>query len=272
MKNTLISENDKKLLRKVEIRSHTCILAATMVNMEGNGFTFSLIPAIEEIYKDDPEGKKEAYTRHQQFFNTHAVPFSFIVGLAWAMEKEKKEKGSVDAETISSVKSALMGPTAGMFDNLFFNCLRIIAAGIGIGLAQQGNILGMVMFILIYGVPQSIIKMWFCRLGYTYGTAFIDMMFSTGLMASFTKAASILGIMMVGAMTAQMVYVPLNLILHIGPATLEVAPVLDAIFPGFMSIALLFGYVALIKKGWKPINLILLTMVIGLLGALIHIF
>ena len=97
-------------------------------------------------------------------------------------------------------------------------------------------------------------------------------MFSTGLMASFTKAASILGIMMVGAMTAQMVYVPLNPILHIGPATLEVAPVLDAIFPGFMSIALLFGYVALIKKGWKPINLILLTMVIGLLGALIHIF
>ena len=54
--------------------------------------------------------------------------------------------------------------------------------------------------------------------------------------------------------------------------TLEVAPVLDAIFPGFMSIALLFGYVALIKKGWKPINLILLTMVIGLVGALIHIF
>ena len=49
-----------------------------------------------------------------------------------------------------------MGPTAGMFDNLFFNCLRIIAAGIGIGLAQQGNILGMVMFILIYGVPQSV--------------------------------------------------------------------------------------------------------------------
>ena len=62
---------------------------------------------------------------------------------AWAMEKEKKEKGSVDGETISSVKSALMGPTAGMFDNLFFNCLRIIAAGIGIGLAQQGNILGL---------------------------------------------------------------------------------------------------------------------------------
>ena len=121
MKNMMISADEKKLLRKVEIRSHTCFLAATMVNMEGNGFTFSLIPAIEEIYKDDPEGKKEAYTRHQQFFNTHAVPFSFIVGLAWAMEKEKKEKGSVDGETISSVKSALMGPTEGMFDNLFFN-------------------------------------------------------------------------------------------------------------------------------------------------------
>lgn len=38
MKNMMISADEKKLLRKVEIRSHTCFLAATMVNMEGNGF------------------------------------------------------------------------------------------------------------------------------------------------------------------------------------------------------------------------------------------
>lgn len=114
--------------------------------------------------------------------------------------------------------------------------------------------------------------MWFCRLGYTYGTAFIDMMFSTGLMASFTKAASILGIMMVGrddgtdgvcSAEPDPAYRPGNVGSRAGAR---------CDFPGFMSIALLFGYVALIKKGWKPINLILLTMVIGLVGALIHIF
>ena len=272
MEKVVLSEKEKKLLKRIELRSHTCFLAFTMVAMEANGFTYSLIPAIEDIYADDPEGKIEAYTRHQQFFNTHAVPFSFIVGLAWAMEKEKKEKGTVDGEMISSLKSALMGPTAGMFDNLFFNCLRIIAAGVAISLAKQGNILGMFLFILIYGVPQSIIKMKFCELGYVYGTAFIDKMYSTGLMESFTRAASLVGVMMVGAMTASMVKVPLNLVLTIGPATLEVAPVLESIFPGLLSIILIFIYVSLIKKGWKPMHLIWLTMVVGLLGALIKIF
>ena len=272
MEKIQLTQNEEKLLRKLQIRSHSAQMGLTMVNMMGNGFTFALIPAIEELYKDDPEGKKEAYARHQQFFNTHAVPFSFIVGLTWAMEKEKKEKGSVDGDTISSIKSALMGPCAGMFDNLFFNCLRVIAAGIGIGLLQQGNILGSILYILLYGVVQSIVKMWFCRLGYTYGTSFIDELFNSGLMASFTKAASLVGVIMVGAMTATMVYVPLNLVLTIGPATLEVAPVLESIFPGFLSIALVFAYVGLLKKGWKPIHLIFLTMVVGVVGALIHIF
>ncbi len=272
MEKVVLSDHEKKLLKRIELRSHTCFLGATMVAMEANGFTYSLIPAIEELYADDPEGKAEAYARHQQFFNTHAVPFAFVVGLAWAMEKEKKEKGTIDGETISSLKSALMGPTAGMFDNLFFNCLRIIAAGVGIGLAKNGSLLGMILFILIYGVPQSVVKMLLCRVGYTYGTSFIDTMFSTGLMESFTRAASLVGVMMVGAMTAGMVNVPLNLVLKIGPATLEVAPVLESIFPGFLSIILLFGYVALIKKGWKPMHLIWLTMAVGLIGALIKIF
>lgn len=272
MGKIVLTPQENKMLRKVQIRSHAVFLGATYVNMQGNGFTYSLIPVIEDIYKDDPEGRKEAYSRHQQFFNTHAVPFSFIVGLAWAMEKEKKENGTVDAETIASLKSALMGPTAGMFDNLFFNCLRIVAAGVGIGIAQQGSLLGAILFLLIYGVPQSIVKFIFVKMGYTYGTSFIDMMFKTGLMSSFTKAASIIGIAMVGAMTASMVNVPLNLILTIGPASLEVAPILNTIFPGFLSIALLFIYVMLLKKGFKPIHLILITILVGLIGGLVGIF
>lgn len=58
------------------------------------------------------------------------------------MEKEHKEKNSIDGQTIESIKAALMGPTAGMFDSLFFNCLRIIAAGIGIGLCAEGSNFG----------------------------------------------------------------------------------------------------------------------------------
>ena len=71
------------------------------------------------------------------------------------MEKERKE-GKVDEATIDNVKAALMGPTAGMFDSFWFNAVRVISAGIAIGLCSQGNFLGTILFVLLYGVTQSI--------------------------------------------------------------------------------------------------------------------
>lgn len=272
MEKIVMTQNEKTLLRKVQLRSHMCFLAGNMLNMQACGVTYTLIPVIEQLYKDDPAGKKEAYERSQQFFNTHTVPFSFIMGLNWAMEKEHKEKGTIDGKTIESIKAALMGPTAGMFDSLFFNCLRVIGGSIGIGLCSQGNILGVILFILIYGVPQSICKFLFVRWGYIYGTSFIDQVFNSGLMTSFTKAASILGIIMVGAMTAQMVNVPLNIVIPMGETELVIADVINSIFPGLLSVILLFGYVVLIKKGVRPTRLVIGTLIIGVLGALIGIF
>ena len=175
MEKKVLTPEEKKVLKSMFFRSHLVFTSFNMVKMEANGFTITMAPAIESIYKDDMEGKREAYLRHQNFFNTHAVPFSFIAGLAYAMEKEHKEKNSIDGQTIESIKAALMGPTAGMFDSLFFNCLRIIAAGIGIGLCAEGSILGTLIFILLYGVTQSIVKYFFVNWGYVYGTSFIDM-------------------------------------------------------------------------------------------------
>ncbi|SJZ35880.1 PTS system mannose/fructose/sorbose family transporter subunit IID [Anaerorhabdus furcosa] len=272
MEKKILSTEEKKVLRSMFFRSHLVFLSFNMVKMEANGFTATMAPAIESIYKDDMEGKKEAYLRHQNFFNTHAVPFSFIAGLAYAMEKEHKEKNSIDGQTIDSIKAALMGPTAGMFDSLFFNCLRIIAAGIGIGLCSQGNILGTIIFILMYGVSQSVFKYFFVNWGYTYGTTFIDSVFSSGLMGALTKSASVLGLMMVGAMTAQMVNVPLNWTLNVGQTSVVVADVINSIFPGLLGVLLLFLLVSLIKKGARPTQLIIGIFVFALLGGFIGIF
>ena len=272
MEKKVLTQDEKKVLNKMFWLSHFVFPTFNMVKMEANGFTITMSPAIESIYKDDPEGKKEAYIRNQNFFNTHAVPFSFIAGLTYAMEKEHKEKGSIDGETIDSIKAALMGPTAGMFDSMFFNCLRIIAAGIGIGLCSQGNILGTFIFILLYGVTQSIAKYYFVYWGYEYGTSFIDEIFKSGLMQAMTKAASILGLMMVGAMTAQMVSVPLNVTLNIGSTSVVLQDVIESIFPGLLGVLLLFYLVKLIKKGVRPSQLVIGILVLGLVGALIHIF
>ncbi len=272
MEKKQLTSDEKKILKSMFWRSHLVFTTFNMAKMEANGFTITMTPAIESLYADDMDAKREAYLRHNNFFNTHAVPFSFIAGLSYAMEKEHKEKGSIDAQTIESIKAALMGPTAGMFDSLFFNCLRIIAAGIGIGLCAEGSILGTLIFILIYGASQSVVKYFFINWGYTFGTAFIDLVFSSGLMGALSKAASVLGLMMVGAMTASMVSVPLNLTLNIGQTSLVVNDVFNSIFPGLLGVCLLFGLVALIKKGVRPTQLILGILVFGMAGAAIGIF
>ena len=165
-----------------------------------------------------------------------------------------------------------MGPTAGMFDSLFFNTLRVIAAGIGIGLCSQGNFAGTIIFILLYGVTQSILKWLLLRVGYTTGTSFIDNIFSTGMMSVLSKSASLLGLMMVGAMTATMVNVPLNWTIVTGDTSVVVLDIINGIFPGLLGVILLFVMVNLIKKGWRPTRLILLIFIISFVGAILGIF
>lgn len=266
-----ISTEDNAVLRKMFIMSHSVFMNFNMTKMEANCFTNTMAPAIEQVYVDDPEGKREAYLRHQAFFNTHAVALDFIAGLSYALEKDCAE-GKVPGQTIEAIKASLMGPTAGMFDSLFFNCLRVIGAGIAIGLCSQGNIAGTLIFILLYGVTQSILKWFLLKAGYTLGTSFIDSIYNSGLMQVATKAASILGVMMVGCMTATTVGFPLNWTVTIGDTSLVVLDLFESIYPGILSVAIVLIMLAFIKKGVRPIVLIFGLLIFCLLGAAVGIF
>ena len=260
MGKTTFSDTEKKTLRSMYWRSGMVPSGFNMVKMQGNAFCATMAPAINELYKN-PEERRTALKRHNGFFNTHSVPFAFIAGLTYALEKEKMEKQTVDDEVIENIKVSLMGPTAGIGDAFFFNCVRIIAAGIGIGLAAQGNPLGPLLFLALYGGSQMAARWYLLKTGYTMGTSFIDKVFSSGLLGSLTKAASILGISMVGAMVANLVKVDMAWTITVGETSVVVLDVLNSVMPGILSIGLLFGLVALIKRGRKPI-----TLVIGLLA------
>ena len=99
-----ISAEDNAVLRKMFIMSHSVFMNFNMTKMEANCFTNTMAPAIEQVYVDDPEGKREAYLRHQAFFNTHAVALDFIAGLSYALEKDCAE-GKVPGQTIEAIKA-----------------------------------------------------------------------------------------------------------------------------------------------------------------------
>ena len=85
------NDQEKKTLKKMFLNSGLVFCGFNQVKMEANAFTCTMAPAIEELY-DDPKEKGEALRRANGFFNTHAVMFSFIAGLTYALEKEKKTK------------------------------------------------------------------------------------------------------------------------------------------------------------------------------------
>ena len=256
------SEQEKKTLRKMWVNAGYVFAGFNMVKMEGNGFALTMAPVLDELYKDEQE-RKEALRRHNGFFNTHAVMFSLIAGITYALERQKMETGAVTDEVIENIKASLMGPTAGIGDAFFFNCLRVIAAGIGIGLCSQGNILGVFLFILIYGVSQLVGRWYLLQIGYSFGTT---------LMEPLTKSAGIVGLTMVGAMVATTVNVKLNWTITVGETSVVVLDVINSIMPGILSIILVFVLVRLIKKGVKPITLVFGILFITIALAAVGVF
>ena len=249
------SEQEKKTLRKMWVNAGYVFAGFNMVKMEGNGFALTMAPVLDELYKDEQE-RKEALRRHNGFFNTHAVMFSLIAGITYALERQKMETGAVTDEVIENIKASLMGPTA----------------GIGIGLCSQGNILGVFLFILIYGVSQLVGRWYLLQIGYSFGTTFIDSVFESGLMEPLTKSAGIVGLTMVGAMVATTVNVKLNWTITVGETSVVVLDVINSIMPGILSIILVFVLVRLIKKGVKPITLVFGILFITIALAAVGVF
>ena len=93
-----------------------------------------------------------------------------------------------------------MGPLSGIGDSFFWGTLRIIATGVGTSLALQGNILGAILFLLIFNIPAMFIRYQGMMLGYKLGDSFIDKIVSSGLMDKLTYGASIVGLMVIGGM------------------------------------------------------------------------
>ena len=98
-----------------------------------------------------------------------------------------------------------MGPLAGIGDSLFWGVWRVVAAGLAIGLANAGNVLAPLIFLLAFNIPNYLCRYYGAFLGYSLGAKYIEKIYSNGMMEILTKAAGIVGLIMVGAMTSKTV-------------------------------------------------------------------
>lgn len=110
------------------------------------------------------------------------------------------------------------------------------------------------------------------KLGYKLGIEFLTKLEKTGAMEKLTFGASILGLIVIGAMAARMIEITIPLSFGSGDSAITVQGILNDIMPGLLQLGT-FGVVYyLLGKKVKPLVILLGMAVVGIVGSFIGLF
>ncbi len=137
--------------------------------MQNGGWCYALIPALKKFYKTEEE-RKAALERHLEFFNTHPYLASPVIGVTLALEEERANGAEIDNAAIQGVKIGMMGPLAGVGDPVFWFTVRPILGALGASLALSGNIMGPILFFVLWNIIRWAFMWYTQELGYRAGS------------------------------------------------------------------------------------------------------
>lgn len=270
--------------------------------MQNGGWVYALIPALNKLYKTK-EDRAAAYKRHLVFFNTHPYLASPIIGVTLALEEDRANGAPVDDVAIQGVKVGMMGPLAGVGDPVFWYTVRPLLGALGATLALSGNVLGPILFWVLWNIIRWAFMWYTQEFGYRAGSRITDDL-SGGLLKTVTRGASMMGMFVLAALIERWVSIKFTPVVSkvtlskgayidwgklpsgtkgIREALTEQAnglsltkiqittlqQNLDSLIPGLMALLLTFACMWLLKKKVSPIIIILGIFVIGVGGHLL---
>lgn len=247
---------DKKTLNKMVWLS--CFLQASFnyERMQACGWLWGMLPGLQKIHTNK-EDLKASMAHNLDFLNTHPFLVTFVMGIVLSLEQNK-----ADTATIRSVRISAAGPLGGIGDALFWLTLVPITAGLTANMAMEGQIIGAVLFLIIFNGVQFAVRFGLMYWSYGLGTKAVTLLTSSA--KEFTRAASILGIFVVGGLIAN--YGGTSLRIVVGDPAINIQGLLDGVLPKLIPLLITLGIYVLIKKGWTPVKCIILILVVGILG------
>lgn len=247
---------DKKTLNKMVWLS--CFLQASFnyERMQACRWLWGMLPGLQKIHTNK-EDLKASMAHNLDFLNTHPFLVTFVMGIVLSLEQNK-----ADTATIRSVRISAAGPLGGIGDALFWLTLVPITAGLTANMAMEGQIIGAVLFLIIFNAVQFAVRFGLMYWSYGLGTKAVTLLTSSA--KEFTRAASILGIFVVGGLIAN--YGGTSLRIVVGDPAINIQGLLDGVLPKLIPLLITLGIYVLIKKGWTPVKCIILILVVGILG------
>ncbi len=248
--------------------------------LQATAFAHSMIPVIKRLYGDNKEETAAALKRHLVFFNTEPNWGGVIHGATIAMEEQRANGKPVSDDAITSMKTGLMGPMAGLGDTIDQGILVPLFLAIGIGITGvspdttdltglTGNPLGAIVYFLLVSIFTLGIGFTAYTQGYYRGRTMVSSIFKSGLMDKVIVGASVLGNLVLGALAAKFVMLFVAPTIQVGGSVLHLQQDLfDKILPGMLPLALVVLSWWLLTRGMSPIRLLIIYLIFCILGAI----
>lgn len=248
--------------------------------MLGMAFGQSMAPVIDELY-ETKEDKAAALQRHITLFNTESQVGSICNGIAIGME-EQLANGNGSAESIQEAKVALIGPTSAIGDSLWVATIipLLLTICLSIASAIPGSAwVGALLYMIIYPLGTYLLSLKLFNLGYKAGLDGVQRFMASGELDRIMQAITVLGLIVVGALTASFVTCNLNIDIKTAAQVFDSASgtyvegvisvfnldnLLNSVFPHIVPLALTLGvYNLYTKKNWTPLAIMGLILVLA---------
>lgn len=248
----LLTKGDRFRMALRSLASHG---AACPERFLAGGMLFVLTPLIRKLYKTKEE-ISAAMKRHLILYNVQPTVTTLVMGSVAAMEEQIEDK-----DAIIAYKAGVMGPMAGIGDSLIYFTIMPLTMSIGAAMAMQGNIAGPIISFLLYNVITQSIRYFGLELGYTKGLELMEQL-RGGLMEKISKAAAVVGLMVMGTALVKTVSLATPLAVKLGEESLPIQPMIDGILPNLLPLAFFFLLLRGVRKGVSPL-LLMISILVG---------
>lgn len=227
----------------------------------------------EDLYPNDEVKQQELMKRHLVFFNTEPFVGSLIPGIALGMEVEKASGEEIPGEMITAIKSALMGPFAGIGDALLPGTLIPILLSIACGLSQNGSVVGAIFYAVAFLAIMFPVTWFLFNKGLTLGAKSAELILENDLKDDIIRALTIVGLMVVGCVACSYENITIGwTFAKDGKTLVDLQKLIDGIWPKLPVFLTAIGtYFLMAKKNWGTMKVIGLYLVVAIIGSLLGV-